>query len=1074
MNGNTRYYYRARAGAYFGGANLYNPAAMGIRTNCTLDSSGWVTATINNTSGTATAFANFWGGPLALKENTDYRIILEVASVSVSGSGEAPAIRVTSTQGENFQFAGQWSLNLSDVAANGKYASTVKTVANFSNKTHGLRTYVMVPAGRNASIKYRISVLRDTSVQPSSYTYITANNGTWVWSGYSSEIQVVTRPPVPVVNSGTATHQTATTARARLNVTIPADGNVYSKTVQYSYSTNGGSSWSTATTATTISSGSTQTINIDIPNLPVETDVMFRISSKTTAGTSQYGTFTLRTPDRHQPPTGFGFTLADGNTSLQSWLSSFSGYTNPIFVQGQSTVQAIVPESTKGTCTDGATISKYDHKLVVDNKTVTTNNPANFPIAVNFGSRTPTNRTSDYPSNQLSVQGTITDSLATSATTTVNALALSWQAPTITVSGERLARLGSARVDVSGTYARLQDNSLNDGQDMNTLTVEYRILDLNEEVIQNWTSETVTTSANTSKPFLNNFTGRFTLDNIPYGSECIIQVRVTDHFTSVTDSYTLEIWDSAQIHDPVACDIELWNWKTKTFVADLSYLIVGDLNIEWELNDVEEVSFEMDLMEFEKKCQEMGVNSQDLLKPYAHDIRIRRNGKYILGCQLVEANIQISNNPPARIQVKGTGFLNLLKDQYLLREAWSGYSYSQMARKLVEAAQKPDCLIQNPTGDIDTSYWLTPHGTVSYNTGAHSGSGCIAGSRSGTGWIGPGTQMNTDSGQTITIDAWVKGPNGSVCYVRERRFITESATQRNMGQITLNGGWQRIQIASYQTFFEDGYILFECSRSDSSTPLLVDDCYIYAKDDDAALCTLNIALGTDTASSIQQKNRQADYEVQNIKDAIIDLTRMEQDNFEFEFLPDRTFNVYNRKGSNKLDLEICYPGNVDSMTINRSAANVANKIIALGSGIGDERLQVSRFNNTSRRVIGTRESVVTHSNISLEATLSSQAVGELYDRKDPTNIPKIVIKDGSVNPSNLQTGDTILVEVHGENFIESTTVYTDTSLSNLSPSIKLSISMGNVPASSITSGSTSTWMNALSSPRSGAVNTVCR
>ena len=456
-------------------------------------------------------------------------------------------------------------------------------------------------------------------------------------------------------------------------------------------------------------------------------------------------------------------------------------------------------------------------------------------------------------------------------------------------------------------------------------------------------------------------------------------------------------------------------------MADLSYLVIGDLNITWELNDVEEVSFDMDLVEFEKKCEEMGLDSEELLKPYAHDIRIRRNGEYIVGCQLVDVDIQITNNPPSKISVKGTGFLNLLKDQYILSEAWSGYTYAQIARRLVSSAQKPDCLVKNPTGDIDTSYWLASSGTIAYSTSAHSGSGCIRGNRSGAGWITMGTQMDVDTGQAINIDVWVKGQSGVACQIREREYMTISNTQQTPIEFTLNGSWQHIQVNNYMTFFENGYILIEMNRTDSSTPLLVDDCYVYATDDDAALCNMNIPLGIDTASPVQANNRQVNYELQNVKDALIDLTNMEDDNFEFEFKPDRTFNIYARKGADKLDLEVAYPGNVDSMTISRSAANVANKIIAIGSGIGDERLQTEVYNNKSRRVIGTRESVTTDSNISLESTLRSKAIGNLYDRKDPTNIPRITIKDSSINPSNIETGDVVLVETRGEHFIESTT-----------------------------------------------------
>lgn len=1025
LAGNQIYYYRARAGAYFGGNNLYDYQAMTTRTSSTVDSDGWVTATYDNTSGTSSSFANFWGGPLPLKESTDYRIVVEVDTFSYSGGTTVPNLTVVSAGYTPSQFTQTWQLTLDNIRQNTVYAQTRRTVADFTGKTAGLRSYVTIPAGATVTIKYRISVLADTSVTPSSFVYEAYNSGAWVWSDYSPEVSLVTRLPRPTIQSGAVIqYETASTVKVRLSIRVPADNGYYNtKDVFYRYSTDGGSTWSSWTSGATINVNTQRDVNVDIPGLAVDTSYRFQVITRTPdqSNSSNSHSFDLRTSGQHQPPTNFDYELIDRYSSIQNWLATFDGYVNPTFIQKQSGMAIRIPEATKGTCSDGATLTRYDAYSVVDNYNVWVRD-FNYPVTIPFQIQSPVNRATDFPSNLITVRGKATDSLDTYTQINKTALCLSWEAPKISVTGEWLAQMGNARIDVTGSYARLQDNSLNSGNDINNITIQYRALDLDDNVIIGWTTlSDYQTTIDSNKPLLRNFTGRANLTGLPAGKECQIEVRIDDHFVSATGETILEIWSANQIHNPVVCDIELWDWKTNTFVADLSYLVIGDLNITWELNDVEEVSFDMDLMEFEKKCEEMGLDSEELLKPYAHDIRIRRNGEYIVGCQLVDVDIQISNNPPSKISVKGTGFLNLLKDQYILSEAWSGYTYAQIARRLVESAQKPDCLIKNPTGDIDTSYWLSAHGTIAYSSSAHSGSGCISASRSGAGWISAGTQMNTDTGQAINIDVWVRGQSGVICYVREREYLTVSNTQQTPGQITLDGSWQHLQINNYMTFFQDGYILFECNRTDSSTPLRVDDCYVYPTNDNATLCNMNISLGVDTASPVQANNRQVNYELQNVKDALIDLTNMEDDNFEFEFEPDRTFNIYARKGVDKLDLEVAYPGNVDSMTISRSASNVANKIIAIGSGIGDERLQTEVYNNTSRAVIGTRESVTTDSNISLESTLRSKAIGHLYDRKDPTNIPRITIKDGSINPSNIETGDVVLVETRGEHFIESTT-----------------------------------------------------
>ena len=844
-------------------------------------------------------------------------------------------------------------------------------------------------------------------------------DGTVVYSDYSPTIPIVTRcASLKFTSLNFLRYETISTVTMRAVVSTVADEGFYPKTLKYRYLVNG--VYSEWTDFITYNDGAAHTCNIDISGLPVDTNVNVYVKIATQAGETSTISLAKKTPAAHRGPYNFNYSIGDQNTSLQTWLSSFSGYTNPIYVQNQSQVTLTIPNATKGTCRDSTSIQKYVSTLVVDNNSQTTTTFV-YPITVAFGNHTPINRATDFPSNEIKIRSRVYDTLDAYTEVEKTTLALSWQAPTVILAGERLSKMGTARIDFSGTYARLQDNSLNSGNDMNSIVAEYRVLDMDDNVLQNWTPiSTISTTIDENKPFLQDYSARTTIENIPIKSACKIETRVQDHFTTVTDDIVLDIWELGQVNDPVAYDIELWDWKSNTYVADLSYLVVGDLNFEWILNDVEQVSFEMDLFEYEKKCEEMGVDSKELLKPYAHDIRIRRNGKYILGCQLTEANIKVSQEPPAKIQVKGVGFLNLFKDQYIMQEAWGDYTYAQIARKLVSAAQKPNCIVKNPTGDLDASYWLAANGTVAWqhnDGGGYEGSGYIAGSRSGNGWVTFGTQMDCDSTENIVIDMWIKGQVGRTVYVRERQYVTQYTGQKTFIEFVSTGQWQHIQVVG-TTRYTNGYLIVEMDRTDT-TRLRVDSVYVYKEDDDSALCNMFVKLGTDTASPNQQDTRQVTYELQNVKDALMDLTEFEEDNFDFEFLPDRTFNIYERKGEDKLDLNIVYPGNIANMSIQRSAANVANKVTNIGSGIGDERIQFTADNAKSRREIGTREAIITNSNVSMQQTLMSQTVQTLYNRKDPTDLPTITIADGSISPENVETGDVIFLQIQDDTYLDS-------------------------------------------------------
>lgn len=474
----------------------------------------------------------------------------------------------------------------------------------------------------------------------------------------------------------------------------------------------------------------------------------------------------------------------------------------------------------------------------------------------------------------------------------------------------------------------------------------------------------------------------------------------------------------------VSYTIEIWDWKTNKYVADISKILTSDLDIEWVLNDVESVDFSIDLVQFRRMCDLMGVDPTEVLTPYVHDIRIRRNGEYILGAQIVEANISINNNSPATIQIRCTGFLNLFKDRYI-SIAWNLYNYAEMARAMIEISQRGENLVKNPTMDIDASYWLADNGSLSWTASPqytyNQRGGAIRCFRSDSGWVTANTQIKVPAGTQVRVEAWVKGQSGKTINFKKRHYATESGTQVAIGSLSANGNWQEFK-ANYTTTWDNEYLHIE---EQAATQLCVDNCFVYIRDERVnSLYNLNVGLGVkpswteDSATFTKRRN----YQLQNIKDALIDFSNLQRavndDGIDFDFSPDRKFNCYTRKGSDKLDIEAVYPGNIHSMNISRSAANLTNKIYNIGSGIGDERVQVSTFDRSSMVTYGTREKVVTDSNVSLKDTLEQQGNGLLKIYKNPTNLPKVVIRDGSINPSNVQVGDSIIVRADGDNYLD--------------------------------------------------------
>lgn len=483
-------------------------------------------------------------------------------------------------------------------------------------------------------------------------------------------------------------------------------------------------------------------------------------------------------------------------------------------------------------------------------------------------------------------------------------------------------------------------------------------------------------------------------------------------------------------------DLEIWDWKTSSYIADISNIVVGGLSFSWTLNDVETLDFSIDLVQFEKRCEAMGVSPEEILAPYVHDIRIRRNGEYILGCQVVETNIDIQNNSPVTIQVRCTGFLNLFKDRYITCPLASYYP-SAIAQELVTLSQQeigPAGLVKNPTADIDRSYWLAPNGIIDTPLdNAFEGDGYVRVNRTGTGWMSGATQVFAPAGSVLKGSVFLRAQPNLGFKIREREYasypdnqidiaVTGGGNYNTTSPITPNANYNRYTF-SWRTTYDNPYIIFEQERTSTAYAMWLDNLYIVYSNQTGR--DFNVSLGEYSVNNSGPKVKR-DYQQKNVKDALLELTSLEPgyDSIDFSFSPDRKFNVYSHLGTTKAEIEASYPGNIHSMSISRSASALSNYILDIGSGIGSERVEATAIDTSSCNTYGARESIITNNNASLTATLKEEANGRLQNLRQPTNLPKVVIRDGSINPTNTQIGDTIRVNINnGDEYLATVSGY---------------------------------------------------
>lgn len=110
--------------------------------------------------------------------------------------------------------------------------------------------------------------------------------------------------------------------------------------------------------------------------------------------------------------------------------------------------------------------------------------------------------------------------------------------------------------------------------------------------------------------------------------------------------------------------IEIWN-KDGEPVADIRQYCS---NLRWSkvLNGSEQVSFQIDLLRFEKLLKNLGLENDpfSFFEVGRNDIRIKRNGQYIIGCNVYSFDYSTSD-PTITFTVNCVGYLNFYKTQYV-------------------------------------------------------------------------------------------------------------------------------------------------------------------------------------------------------------------------------------------------------------------------------------------------------------------------------------------------------------------------------------------------------------------------
>lgn len=459
--------------------------------------------------------------------------------------------------------------------------------------------------------------------------------------------------------------------------------------------------------------------------------------------------------------------------------------------------------------------------------------------------------------------------------------------------------------------------------------------------------------------------------------------------------------------------IEVWDIND-VFVADISHLVASDISFKLAINQPEDFYISIDLVQFEKLCEQIGARPLNIIEPYRTDIRVKRNGDYLFGVHVIDVQANFNSQETNKLLIQCSGYLNYFKDRYITNE-YRGMTYAQISRALIKETQEAYNYVTNSRFEQGIVGWENiDGGYIQYvkNGGKNSFGGLFANVTEGPNSYGGARwskNLNLKAGTqyTLTFDARTDSLSGYL-------YVRTWAGNPTWTSSSLNTSWETYTLTWTQGV-DSNYLDI---KSEGNVDFWVDNVVLNDNINTAQNRNFGVTLGYDFASNSQETNRIRNYDLQNIKDGIINLTKLENDNFEFQFTADKRYDVYTKLGSTKPNIEFVYPQNITSMSARRSAQGLFNQVTGVGAGIGSERLESLQFDKNSAAVYRARETVELFNSVSTQGVLDNNVTGYLSLSKDLYDIISVNISNNEFDLNEIKLGDVIYIRVDGSTYVD--------------------------------------------------------
>lgn len=181
--------------------------------------------------------------------------------------------------------------------------------------------------------------------------------------------------------------------------------------------------------------------------------------------------------------------------------------------------------------------------------------------------------------------------------------------------------------------------------------------------------------------------------------------------------------------------------------------------------------------------------------------------------------------------------------------------------------------------------------------------------------------------------------------------------------------------------------------------------------------TLGMTQGAQQATTVP---RDRAYEPrQNVKEAILNLSRLIDGSFDFRFTHDREFETYSMIGTDQsATLEFVYPQNIVEVRVPRIGRGALyNKVYGLGSGFGADQLASTQGDNTSQLNYGLHERITSFNSVSEQQELDENTLAHLDLHKGLLEIPQMTVSGEDFDLSSYGIGDRITVRIEDHPYL---------------------------------------------------------